>query len=101
MGTQMTDANKYQLYSKRIKGCFLALKITLFCAFISLIALIVYVAISAGIGFSESDPQSFLIGVIVCAGATVLFLVATLAFILTVKIILSKLNKYEMKEARD
>ena len=97
--TQMTDAQKYQLYSKRIKGCFLALKISLFCATAALVALIVFVAISAGIDLSENAPQSFLIGVIVCAGTTVLFLISTSVLILTVKIFLSKLRKLNMKES--
>ena len=97
----MTDAQKYQLYSKLIKGCFFVMKITLICAVAALAALVIFMGVSAGIGLNESDPQSFLMGVVVCAGATVVFLITAIACLLTATLTLNKLKKLDMREARD
>ena len=67
----------------------------------ALAALVIFMAVSAGTGLNESDPQAFLIGVVVCAGLTVCFLLTSFLCILTAQITLKRLNKLDIREACD
>ena len=97
----MTDYEKSQIYVNRLKRCFLILKITVTCTVAAVAALIIFMIVAAGMGLKESDPQAFLIGVVITAGLALAFLIASFAALLIARITLTKLNKLDTREAQD
>ena len=97
----MTNSEKSQLYLKRIKRCFLIMKISVFGAMAAVAALVVFVSIASATGLKTTAPESFLIGVSVCAALAVALLIVPFTCIIISKITLVKLNKLDDREARN
>ena len=94
----MTD--KSQIYLARIKRCMLTLRITVILSMAAVAALVVFTCFGTTSGMREDNPQGFLIGIVITAGLSAGFVIASFTALIIAKITLNKLNKLDTREAQ-